>query len=109
MELFEAGKANRNHRVFPEEAELKLREKFPSNEESWLTVKQVKMDNIISIVLYELLLQIKSLFSRLAAPDRVETTEDELVSEYENAEAETIVNTTLMSAKSFTVKRKPKK
>ena len=41
VELFEAGKANRNHRVNPEEAELKIRNQFPTKEESWLTVKQV--------------------------------------------------------------------
>lgn len=41
VELFEAGKTNRNHRVSPEEAELKLKNQFPSNEETWLTVKQV--------------------------------------------------------------------
>lgn len=41
VELFEAGKSNRNHRVSPEEAELKLRNRFPTREESWLTVKQV--------------------------------------------------------------------
>ena len=41
VELFEAGKSNRNHRVSPEEAELKLRNRFPTKEESWLTVKQV--------------------------------------------------------------------
>ena len=41
VELFEAGKSNRNHRVNPEEAEIKLRNRFPTREESWLTVKQV--------------------------------------------------------------------
>ena len=41
VELFEAGKTDRNRRVSPEEAELKLRNRFPLSEVSWLTVKQV--------------------------------------------------------------------
>jgi hypothetical protein len=41
VELFEGGKSDRNRRVSPEEAELKLRNRFPLSEVSWLTVKQV--------------------------------------------------------------------
>jgi hypothetical protein len=41
VEIFEAGKVNRNHRVSPEEAEMKLKNRFPLKEDSWLTVKQV--------------------------------------------------------------------
>ena len=41
VELFEAGKQNKNHRVSPEEAEIKLRDKFPTSEACWLSVKQV--------------------------------------------------------------------
>ena len=40
-ELFEAGQANRNARVTPEGAAEMLMEKFPSNENCWLSAKQV--------------------------------------------------------------------
>ena len=50
VELFEAGKAKRNHRVIPEEAELKLRNQFPTKEESWLTVKRVMTINKFSYI-----------------------------------------------------------
>ena len=38
VELFEGGKMDKNHRVSPEVAELKLRDKFPSSEDCWLTL-----------------------------------------------------------------------
>ena len=41
LEMFEAGRKNRNHRVSPQSAELKLRDSFPDREECWLTAKQV--------------------------------------------------------------------
>ena len=41
IELFNAGKENKNNRVSPEVAELMLRDAFPSKEVCWLTVKQV--------------------------------------------------------------------
>ena len=47
MELFEGGKMNKNHRVTPDEAELKLRDKYPETEEYWLTKKQVKIEIIL--------------------------------------------------------------
>ena len=41
IEMFEAGRKNRNHRVSPQSAELKLRDCFPEREDCWLTQKQV--------------------------------------------------------------------
>ena len=41
MEMLEAGRKNRNHRVSPQSAELKLRDCFPDREGCWLTQKQV--------------------------------------------------------------------
>ena len=41
VDLFNAGKANKNNRVSPESAELMLRDNFPSKQEFWLTVRQV--------------------------------------------------------------------
>ena len=90
VDLFEAGKTNRNHRVSPEEAELKLRDKFPTKEETWLSVKQIK-----------------SLFSRLANPERTETNEDELVLAYNNADAEQVISATNKEA--LKMKKKKKK
>ena len=90
VDLFEAGKTNRNHRVSPEEAELKLRDKFPTKEETWLSVKQIK-----------------SLFSRLANPERTETNEDELVLAYNNADAEQVISAT--NKEVLKMKKKKKK
>ena len=41
MEMFEAGRKNRNNRVSPQSAELKLRDSFPDREDCWRTQKQV--------------------------------------------------------------------
>ena len=41
MELFEGGRTDRNQRCSPQTAQLKLRDKFPSFEKCWLSVKQV--------------------------------------------------------------------
>jgi hypothetical protein len=41
IDLFNAGKENKNHRVSPGAAEVMLRDKFPIKTECWLTVKQV--------------------------------------------------------------------
>ena len=41
VEMFEAGRKNRNHRVSPQSAEVRLRDSFPDREECWLTAKQV--------------------------------------------------------------------
>ena len=46
------------------------------------------------------------MFSRLAAPERVEGTEDELASAYDNAEAVTILSDTLEKARKLTKKKK---
>ena len=44
VELFEGGKLDKNRRVSPQEAENFLRQKFPTQEDSWLSVKQVRHD-----------------------------------------------------------------
>ena len=51
-ELFEAGQANRNARVTPESAAEKMMQKFPTEEECWLSAKQVRLffDCIFNIV-----------------------------------------------------------
>ena len=49
--------------------------------------------------------QIKSLFSRLAAPERLEATEDELILAYDNAEAETIVSESKHAARKMYKKK----
>ena len=41
VSLFEDGRKDRNLRCSPPTAELKLRGKFPDEEDCWLTVKQV--------------------------------------------------------------------
>ena len=46
VDLFNAGKANKNSRVSPESAELMLRDRFPSKQECWLTVRQVRIASI---------------------------------------------------------------
>ena len=40
IDLFNAGKENKNHRVSPGSAEVMLRDNFPSKTECWLTVNQ---------------------------------------------------------------------
>ena len=50
VELFEDGKINKNRRVSPDEAELKLRDKYPKTESYWLTKKQVKNSSLQSLV-----------------------------------------------------------
>ena len=47
IEMFEAGRKNKNHRVSPQSAELKLRDTFPDREECWLTAKQVSMGTFL--------------------------------------------------------------
>jgi hypothetical protein len=47
IEMFEAGRKNKNHRVSPQSAELKLRDTFPDREECWLTAKQVCMGSFL--------------------------------------------------------------
>ena len=50
--------------------------------------------------------QIKSLFSRLANPERTEISEDELVLAFENAEAEMVMSETNKEALKMTNKKK---
>ena len=47
IEMFEAGRKNKNHRVSPQSAELKLRDTFPDREECWLTAKQVCLSKFL--------------------------------------------------------------
>ena len=49
------------------------------------------------------------MFSRLAAPERSETTEEELEVAYDNAEAEMILSETNVDALKITKKKKKKK
>ena len=42
VELFQGGKEYKNRRVSPQEAVLLLYKKFPTQEDAWLSVKQVK-------------------------------------------------------------------
>ena len=41
VDIFNAGRENKNNRVSPESAEILLHTEFPDNEECWLSVKQV--------------------------------------------------------------------
>ena len=52
------------------------------------------------------IIQIKSLFSRLANPERSEKTEDELVLAYDNAEAEKMLSDTNKEAMKMARKKK---
>ena len=45
------------------------------------------------------------MFSRLAAPERVDATEDELIMAYDNAEAETIVSESKQAARKMYKKK----
>ena len=50
VELFNAGKENKNNRVSPETAEMMVHDKFPTDEDCWLTVKQVNFLNILQFL-----------------------------------------------------------
>ena len=104
VELFEGGKMDKNHRVSPEVAELKLRDKFPRSEDCWLTKKQV----CIIWQHFETynVFQIKGVFSRLAAGKEKEenTEEHEVERDFDNLEAELIMSDTVTE-----IKKKKKK
>ena len=106
VELFEAGKANRNHRVNPEEAELKIRNQFPTKEESWLTVKQVMIISQFNYIEEYQYHSDKKFVQPSGYPERSEKTDDELVLAYDNAEAEKVLSDTNKEAMKMARKKK---
>ena len=106
--MFEAGRKNKNHRVSPQSAELKLRDTFPDREECWLTAKQVCMGSFLINYINQLTFkQIKGLFSRLAAGgDKDEDETDLFGDDYDNIEAAVILDEARLAIKKTINKKK---